>query len=130
VKPPSTTCTNDNQCSGDTPKCLAGKCQKPCSDDATCGEGNYCNQGACAPDTRPKTICTTQDKSACKETQSCVDGFCKYPCQKDNDCQIIDARIGSCGVDKVCRAPAEAKPQCTSQQDCPSGQSCVDNSCK
>ena len=129
-KPPTTTCTSDAQCSGATPKCLAGKCSAPCTSDTQCGAGNYCNQGACVVDTRPKPICTAQDKSACSANQACVDGYCKYTCGKDDDCRLIDARIGCCGVNHVCRTPAEAKPQCTAQTDCGASQSCVDNTCK
>jgi hypothetical protein len=128
--PPSGACTSDAQCSGATPKCLAGKCAAPCTGDVECGSGQYCNQGACSIDTRPKLLCTATDKSACSASQSCVDGYCKYTCQSDDACRLIDARIGYCGVDHVCRTPAEAKPQCTSQSDCATGQSCVDNTCK
>ncbi len=129
-KPPTGSCTSDAQCGGTTPKCLAGRCAAPCSSDGQCGAGNYCNQGSCAPDTRPKPICSAGDMTSCAASQSCVDGYCKYPCQKDDDCRIIDARIGYCGTDKVCRSPDEAKPQCTSQAECSASQSCVDNRCK
>lgn len=129
-KPPTSQCTSDAQCSGATPKCLAGKCSAPCANDAACGNGQYCNQGACAIDTRPKPICTATDKTACSANQSCVDGYCKYTCQSDDNCRLIDARIGYCGVDHVCRTPAEAKPQCTAQADCAAGLSCIDNSCR
>jgi hypothetical protein len=128
---PSSQCAGDGQCAAPTPKCVAGACVAACTTDPECGAGKYCNNGACATDTRPKTICSATDSSACGTNQSCVNGFCKYTCSTDQGCKLIDARIGYCGVDKVCRTQAEAVPQCTKQADCTTaGQFCIDNVCK
>jgi hypothetical protein len=106
---------------------------KSCDGDAACGAGNYCNQGACVVDTRPKPNCTTDDQCGGSATpRKCVGGYCKYTCtttQGDAYCRTIDSRIGSCAKDGVCRTAAEANASCTSPDQCASGQSCIDNAC-
>lgn len=129
---PSTSCTDDTQCSGDTPKCAGGSCVKPCSGDPECGSGKFCDQGACVVDTRPKPNCT--DDTQCGGTgatpKKCLDGFCKYTCQNDAYCKTIDTRIGFCAKDGVCRTDAEAHAECLKPEDCSGGAACVDNKCK
>ena len=128
-------CTTDQQCSGDTPQCVAGACAKACAGDAECGGGKFCDQGACVLDTRPHPNCT--DDSQCTGSggapRKCLEGFCKYTCtaaQGDAYCRTIDTRIGSCAKDLVCRSAAEANAQCVASSGCAVGQSCVDNACK
>jgi hypothetical protein len=103
-----------------------------CTGDPECGAGKYCNQGACVVDTRPKPNCTSDDQ--CGGTtgtpKKCLDGFCKYTCSSDQYCRTIDTRIGYCAKDAVCRSAAEATAACTGPGQCPSGQSCIDNTCK
>jgi len=129
-----TACMTDQQCSGDTPQCVAGSCAKACTGDAECGGGKFCDQGACVIDTRPQPNCT--DDSQCGGSgapRKCQDGFCKYTCtaaQGDAYCRTIDNRIGTCAKDLVCRSAAEAAAQCVAQSDCAIGQDCVDNTCK
>lgn len=125
-------CTGDTQCSGETPKCLGGSCVKPCTTDPECGEAGkfYCNQGACAVDTRPKPNCTGDAQcSSGGPAQKCVGGFCKYTCDSDQTCRSIDNRIGYCAKDGVCRNATEAAAACVAPSDC-SGQSCIDNQCR
>lgn len=122
-------CTSNAQCSGATPECVSGKCTAQCTTATPCGTGFYCEQGACLVDNRPTPNCTANGNE-CKASQVCKDGFCKYPCADDNTCKLIDARIGYCGVDKVCRSADEAAAQCTSSSQCPANQSCIANSCK
>jgi hypothetical protein len=107
--------------------CVAGHCTAACTNDMQCPTGDYCNQGACVPDTRPHGNCTMQ--SDCMSTQLCIDGLCRYKCTTDMQCQQIDAFIPACGVDGVCHTVAEAHPQCTSKQDCAPTQDCVGNVC-
>lgn len=121
-------CANDTQCGGSTPKCVAGKCTAQCTSDSTCGAGQWCDQGACVVDNRPKPACSST--AQCAQNQTCVEGYCKYSCSTDNDCKLIDARIGYCGKDKVCRTLQEAQAQCTSTADCASGKTCVANQCQ
>ena len=128
--PSQAQCTSDASCSGATPKCVGGSCVASCTVDTDCSSGNYCNQGACVPDTRPQPTCGQTGLAACAANQQCVDGFCRYDCTTDNDCKLIDARIGYCGTDHVCRTLAEAHPQCTGATGCAAGQICVDNVCK
>ena len=128
-----TTCQNGQQCSGETPRCVGGSCVKACTGAAPdeCGEGKFCDQGACVLDTRPKPNCT--DDVQCGGTaatpKKCLGGVCKFTCTSDQYCRTIDNRIGYCAKDGVCRTAAEANAQCTGPADCP-GQSCVDNQCK
>jgi hypothetical protein len=129
-----TGCTTDQQCGGDTPQCVSGKCAKACAADPECGAGNFCDQGACVVDTRPKPNCT--DDTQCAGTgapRKCLGGFCKYTCstaQGDAYCRTIDNRIGYCAKDLVCRTAAEASAQCLQSADCSGGQTCIDNACK
>lgn len=129
---PTTGCTTNADCSGATPQCAAGSCVKACTADAECGAGNYCNQGACAVDTRPKPNCTedAQCGGTAATPKKCLGGFCKYTCTTDDYCRTIDSRIGYCAKDGVCRNFAEASAQCVASTDCDAGKSCVDNACK
>jgi hypothetical protein len=110
---------------------VSGSCVATCTTDATCGTGNYCDQGACVPDTRPKPNCSSTDTSACASSQSCVGGFCRYSCTSDSTCTHIDNRIPTCTSAGYCAGTSTGGAiQCTQQSDCTSGQLCVDNTCK
>lgn len=128
----SAACTSDAQCSGDTPNCLAGACVRTCAGDTECGDGKYCNQGACAIDTRPKPNCTTDTEcgGTAATPKKCVGGYCKYTCATDQYCRTIDTRIGYCAKDGVCRDATEANAACVAKADCAGGTSCIDNQCK
>lgn len=131
VTPPGNTCQLDSQCPTTAPKCVGGNCVPACTTDSQCATGNYCNQGACVPDTRPKTNCNGDaDCAGSGAPQACVGGYCRYKCVGDKDCQIIDARIGFCAADLVCRTQTEAHPQCTTKSQCASGQDCISNVCR
>lgn len=128
-------CTSDTQCtSPDAPNCVSGSCAKACTGDATCGDGKYCNQGACVVDTRPKPNCTSDDQcgGTSATPKKCVGGFCKFVCTPPDDqyCRTIDNRIGYCAKDNVCRSAAEASAACFGPGECPNNQSCIDNKCK
>ncbi|MFO0671173.1 MAG: hypothetical protein U0235_16355 [Polyangiaceae bacterium] len=114
----SRACTSDAQCSGATPKCLAGKCSAPCTSDTQCGAGNYCNQGACRRHAAEADLHRAGQVGVLGQPSVPTATGQRPTCGKDDDCRLIDARIGYCGVDHVCRTPAEAKPQCTAQTDC------------
>jgi hypothetical protein len=104
-----------------------------CTSDPACGTGNYCNNGTCVVDTRPKPNCTGDaDCGGTAATpKKCLAGYCKYTCTTDQYCRTIDNRIGYCAKDGVCRSSSEASPQCTGPGTCPlAGQSCIDNQCK
>lgn len=126
-------CTTDAQCSGSTPKCENGSCVAACDPNSVstsqCAAGEYCDNGACVPDTRPQPNCG--DASQCLSNQVCLDGFCRYSCGTDTDCKLIDARIGYCAADKTCRDAQEANAQCLSSADCTvAGQICISNTCQ
>ena len=132
--PTTPACAADSDCSGGTPQCVAGACVPACATDNDCGSGKFCNQGACAVDTRPDPNCSTDaDCGSGATPKKCVDGFCKYTCtaaQGDAYCATIDTRIPTCAKDLVCRSTAEADAQCTQASDCAAGQDCIDNACK
>jgi hypothetical protein len=123
------TCTTNNDCPSGAPACIAGHCTPTCTTDAQCPAGDYCNQGACAPDTRPTPTCTA-NHDTCATSQQCISGYCRYTCTDSHQCALIDARIPVCASDGVCRSAAEGNPQCTSKDQCQAGQDCVGNVCK
>jgi hypothetical protein len=124
-------CTSDIGCPTNAPHCVGGQCVPACTMDSQCTTGDYCDQGACVLDTRPKPNCTTDtDCNGSASAQHCIGGYCRYACTSDNQCKTIDARIGYCAMDMVCRTQAEAQPMCTTQAQCPAGQDCIGNVCK
>lgn len=128
---PTSGCTTDTQCPQDAPQCVGGSCVKACTLDPECGDGKFCDQGACVLDTRPKPNCT--DDAQCGGSgapRKCLGGFCKYTCTTDPYCRTIDNRIGFCAPDLVCRSEAEAKAQCLNSTQCTGGAICIDNVCK
>ncbi len=123
-------CTSNAECSATTPFCVARHCTAACTNTQPCGPGDYCDQGACAPDTRVKRNCQIDTQCNTAGGEKCNQGLCKYPCTDDTLCSQIDLRIRSCGLDKVCRSYSEAHPQCTAMADCPIGKDCVGNVCR
>ncbi len=119
--------------------CVKGACQPDgsgaiCKGDAECGPGKLCQGGKCVVDTRPKPNCSVDAdcNSGSGPARKCVESFCKYTCTTDLQCRQIDARIGWCAKDGVCRTQAEANAECIPGrvpcQD--ASKSCVDNVCK
>jgi hypothetical protein len=127
VPTPGSGCTLDSQCPTATPKCVAGTCEPACTADSQCPTGDYCDQGACVIDTRPKPNCMSN--TDCLGTQQCIGGYCRYSCTSVNACQTIFVLFTHC-IDMICKTDAEASPQCTSQADCTPPQSCVSNVCR
>jgi hypothetical protein len=126
--PAQNTCTSNANCPSTAPDCISGGCAPACTQDAECPTGDYCDQGACVLDTRTRPDCT-EGGGQCLANQVCQGGFCLYTCSTDSECMEIDSRIPDCS-NNVCRSTAEANPQCTSQSDCETGQSCVGNVCE
>jgi hypothetical protein len=125
-----TQCTSDASCPTNLPHCVGGLCVPACATDAQCTTGFYCNQGACVVDTRPTPNCTMDSECNAAPGQKCIGGYCRYGCMTNAQCQMIDARIGYCASDMVCRTQAEAQPQCTSKAQCAANQDCIGNVCK
>jgi hypothetical protein len=98
-----------------------------CTSDSQCKTGDYCDQGACVLDTRPKPDCTAN--SDCLSTEECKSGYCRYTCTTSSQCALIDARIAYCSG-SICVSQSEATPQCTTQSDCMTGQDCISNQCE
>jgi hypothetical protein len=125
-------CTGDTSCGGATPHCVGGQCVPACDPNAanTCGDGKFCNQGACVPDTRPHPTCTSN--SDCPSTgpaRACVEGFCRFTCSSIDQCLHIDARLAVCS-NSICKTSVEGQPQCTTKVDCSAGLDCISNLCR
>jgi hypothetical protein len=126
--PNTNNCKTNGDC-GMGQVCAQGKCAPQCTSDAMCGAGKFCDQGACVTDNRPVTQCGGITGNMCDVNQQCIGGYCKYTCSTDQECKLIDARIGYCGKDKVCRTQAEATAECLQSSDC-MGKICIANVCK
>jgi hypothetical protein len=122
-------CNTSGDCAGETPFCVNKTCAAKCTADAQCKTGEYCDSGACVPDTRPKPNCES-DAQCTRRGQTCKAGYCKFTCSSDSQCRAIDARIGYCGSDGVCRTESEARPQCIQKADCQPNQDCIGNQCR
>jgi hypothetical protein len=129
VDPGTSGCGGSNPCPGGL-LCVGGVCQGVCETTDDCAPGEVCNgaTGTCMADPQPTRPCA-EDPLVCNANQVCVDGYCRYPCTDGTSCQLIDARIPVCEAG-ICMSQAEANPECTKQDDCPSGQDCVSNVCK
>ena len=121
----------------DTQQCVAGAC-RPCTDescltncteDAECGELEYCSGFQCIPDTRPEQFCPENE---CQPGRVCVRGQCRTPCETDEQCARIDATIRFCApVDEMnlCVRSSEVLAECQLNIDCGLGEECVDGAC-
>lgn len=125
---------NGSQCgAGDVceaPKeCVNGWCRRVCMTHDQCRANELCDgsTGLCIDDPQPHRPCAA-DASVCG-AKVCVDGFCRYRCETNNQCKLIDVRIPVC-KNGICVSLAEVAPQCLTKQDCPSGKSCISNTCK
>lgn len=134
-EPAAAACSASTPCADEGATCVAGACVAKCGGqvEGECGDGRYCVDGACILDTRPKTNCTIDED--CNVTSGgparrCLGGFCKYRCSDDTACRRIDARIGYCADDRVCRSDIEAHAECFGPAECDGGRSCVDNRCR
>jgi hypothetical protein len=127
---PGTGCKTSADCSGSTPFCAEGTCSAACTTDSQCPTGDYCDQGACVVDTRPKPNCV-HDSDCTAAGEKCIGGYCEYPCTTNMQCELIDVRLGYCsGTPMVCKDAAEAMPKCTTQADCSPGEDCISNVCQ
>jgi hypothetical protein len=122
-------CTSDASCPASAPYCVGGTCAAACTMDSQCPTGDYCDQGACVIDTRPKPNCSNNSQCDTAEGQVCQGGYCVFTCTTDDQCLLHDARIGYCAMG-VCVSQAQAMPMCTTQSQCPSGEDCISNMCE
>ncbi len=134
---PRPSCSSDQECGVEAPRCTAGSCVTACVADTECVPGKYCELGVCAVDTRPKPNCTAdaQCGGSTATAKRCVGGFCKYACTSSDEtgdkyCRTVDNRIGSCAKDLVCRTAGEVNAQCVASGECRDGKTCIDNQCR
>lgn len=117
---PAGGCRLDHSCATESTDpeaiyCVAGACgvgpdcdvNCECSQDADCLEDEYCDRGACHPN-------TCVDDCQCGRFAQCADGICTPcvpTCASDSDCAPPDGRCVSYGFER----------SCTMCLDCPAG---------
>lgn len=109
--------------------CVDGLCTTGCNVNTDCASGEICDgtAHACIPDPSPKPACDTA--TPCPAPQICqADGYCHYPCGTLTECKLIDNRFVACDQG-VCKTQEEIAPECTLDQPCPAGKSCISNKC-
>ncbi len=122
-------CSPQNPCpSGQI--CSGGFCTTGCTTTADCAPDEICDGAnhVCIPDPSPNPVCG--GNLMCPGVgQVCLDdGFCHYTCADVNQCKLIDNRFVACDQG-VCKTAEEVDPECTIDNPCPPGKSCVSNKC-
>jgi hypothetical protein len=123
----SSPCPSGQVCSAN------GLCTTTCTASSQCATGQVCDgsTGQCITNPSPTPICN--NAMPCPGSELCLaDGFCHYPCSSLADCTKIDNRFVACNpdpTDKVCETQEEVDPQCTLTKPCPTGKSCISNTC-
>lgn len=120
-------CVTDEECRGDM-VCLeyAGnhECSRPCTDDASCGEGFECRAGACRIDRRRGVGGVCHDNPDCGEAVCASQGdraWCTAQCSSGADCPSGFDCLDAGGV-TVCAPMANLDGEaCTVNDDCASG---------
>lgn len=111
-KPKYPSCKKDDHCN-EGEYCVNNLCQQ-CRDSGDCGEGKQCMDGACS---EIPGYCTSS--SDCAAGQVCRNNQCG-PCVANGDCAE-----GTVCMEGIC-----GKAECTTEEDCPAGLSCVGYRCK
>ncbi|WP_438036270.1 hypothetical protein [Sorangium sp. So ce204] len=109
--------------------CVDGACSTGCASHADCAPGEVCNAatGACMDDPSPQPGCGA--KACAAQGQECMeDGYCHYPCENTRACQLIDSRFVGC-EDGFCKTREEVAPECSLDEPCPDGESCISGKC-
>ncbi|RLB55929.1 MAG: hypothetical protein DRI34_09880 [Deltaproteobacteria bacterium] len=96
-RPAATSCSGDDDCSGDDNLCVNGHCEQACEADANCPEGFLCTNGKC----QKRGYCRLcQTDGNCQAGQNCDHGWCHDVCSADADCANGMRCAGG-----VCRRP-------------------------
>ncbi|MBQ9816837.1 MAG: hypothetical protein IJM59_05150 [Proteobacteria bacterium] len=128
----------DEECS-DYETCEDGSCRSPSENTdpgctPSCGDDEVCEDGACKPNV-PEIKCNPACNS---ESQYCDNGVCKTvpglcickvgeTCSDSGDCKCGESR---CKEEEYCEDnTCKPKDRCAGIE-CPTGQTCVDGSCK
>jgi len=126
-------CTSDANCpSGEFCDERTGQCipSQTCNDGQACPDGMVCDpaRGTCIPTT-------------CDQNTDCPTGFfcdlsnglCvpSMTCQTDEDCKVLPGDL-ICDPDRHTCTPRDPGPgpDCTTNADCPTGQTCCNGECK
>ncbi len=109
----------DPQCD-EWEKCVEGSCQKSCISDVECGANSFCIESIC------HALVPCQDTGQCDADASCLNGFCvplNRQCVNDDNCGVNGVCVnGICTDDSD--SDTEEENRCTSDADCPTGQTC------
>ncbi len=126
--PANPECSDAAPCEGSA-LCVDGACTAGCTTHDDCAAGEVCNAvtGACMDDPSPQPGCATTACAA--QGQECMDdGYCHYPCDSERACRLIDSRFVGC-ADGFCKTREEVAPECTLDEPCPDGESCISGEC-
>ncbi|WP_437580292.1 hypothetical protein [Sorangium sp. So ce887] len=126
--PANPECSDAAPCEGGA-LCVDGACTAGCTTHDDCAAGEVCNAvtGACMADPSPQPGCATTACAA--QGQECMDdGYCHYPCDSERACRLIDSRFVGC-ADGFCKTREEVAPECTLDEPCPDGESCISGEC-
>ncbi|WP_437490964.1 hypothetical protein WME75_14720 [Sorangium sp. So ce1014] len=126
--PANPECSDAAPCEGSA-LCVDGACTAGCTTHDDCAAGEVCNAvtGACMADPSPQPGCATTACAA--QGQECMDdGYCHYPCDSERACRLIDSRFVGC-ADGFCKTREEVAPECTLDEPCPDGESCISGEC-
>ncbi|WP_437650053.1 hypothetical protein [Sorangium sp. So ce362] len=127
--PANPECSDAAPCEGGA-LCVEGACTARCTTHDDCAAGEVCNAvtGACMADPSPQPGCATTACAA--QGQECMeDGYCHYPCDSEQACRLIDSRFVGCN-DGFCKTREEVAPECTLDEPCPDGESCISGECR
>jgi len=149
-----TGCKFSSECSGSTPVCKTGKCEKctahsqcpaskkicneglcvVCALDSHCDEDAQCENGVCVPR-------TCSDHNDCRDDERCENGKCvPIPCEADAECEkplvcqngkctFVCAANSDCKDGEMCQGNRCVPIPCTQNVECPSGLMCKDGQC-
>lgn len=130
--------------------CLGGSCSpghEPCTDDAACGAGAYCQNGVCKDSRTCDSSKPCTSGFVCDERGSCVPDLGPRTCKTGSQCGgglCLDGQCakcsGDCGGGKTCQfgvhcgsgracLDGQCTSSCKSDSDCGSAQQCKSKVC-
>jgi len=119
-------CTHDGQCG--TGLCIEGDCFYGCSEDQSCGTGDFCapvqGTSVCQVNENPAVNCTRS--ADCSFGQECLNATCHDTCTTTTDCSN---NLDRC-VAGLCVPDRRVVSECLLDRDCNAGEVCIDAPCQ